>query len=190
MLAERVFTPWVDMAAAIKEAGIPLLSLESGRPLNEFDVIGFSLGYELTYTNVLNMLHLAGIPLLASRRDDSQPLIIAGGSCALNPEPMADFIDLFIIGEAEELLPELINCLRNGKARTASKKELLRKPPPSPYHVPAFFDVAYNADGTVKSIEPNAKEAIRPSGGWWCHNCRRRDHPIVPYIELSTTAAP
>ena len=95
VLAERAYAPWVDMAAAMREVAIPLFSLESRRPLNEFDIIGFSLGYELTYTNVLNMLDLAQIPVLASERNDSHPLVIAGGSGALNPEPMSDFIDFF-----------------------------------------------------------------------------------------------
>jgi radical SAM superfamily enzyme YgiQ (UPF0313 family) len=115
VLAERVFAPWLDMAAAIQAAGIPLLSLESQHPLNEFDVVGFSLGYELSYTNVLNMLHLGRIPVLAGERNDDHPIVIAGGSCVLNPEPMADFIDFFVIGDAEELLPRLIDCLRAWK---------------------------------------------------------------------------
>ena len=97
VLAERVYAPWVDMEAAMRHRNIPLFSLETRHPLKDFDVLGFSLGYELTYTNVLNMLDLAQIPVLASERNDSYPLIIAGGSCSLNPEPMADFIDVFII---------------------------------------------------------------------------------------------
>ncbi|MEE9521071.1 MAG: B12-binding domain-containing radical SAM protein, partial [Dehalococcoidales bacterium] len=109
VLAERVFAPWVDMAEIMLASGIPLSTLESRHPLKDFDIIGFSLGYELTYTNILNMLHLAGIPLLASERDDSHPVIIAGGSGALNPEPMADFIDLFVVGDGEEVLLELID---------------------------------------------------------------------------------
>ena len=102
VLAERVYAPWVDMEAVLRARGIPLASLESKRPLKDFDIIGFSLGYELTYTNVLNMLHLAQIPVLAVERDDSYPLVIAGGTCTLNPEPMADFIDFFVIGDGEE----------------------------------------------------------------------------------------
>ena len=160
VLAERVFTSWTDMAAAIKEAGSSLLSLESGHPLGEFDVVGFSLGYELTYSNVLNMLHLASIPLLASQRDDSHPLVIAGGSCSLNPEPMSDFIDMFIVGEAEELLPELVNCLRDSKKQNLSRTETLRRAAAFPgIYVPSFYDVSYNADGSVKSVTPNTKEA-------------------------------
>ena len=108
VLAERVFAPWVDMAAAIKKAGILLQSLESGHPLNEFDIVGFSLGYELSYTNILNMLSLAGIPPLSFERTEEHPLVIAGGNCTLNPEPMADFIDFFVIGDVEEVLPILL----------------------------------------------------------------------------------
>ncbi len=113
VLAERVFAPWVDMAAAMREAKIPLFSLESRTPLRKFDVLGFSLGHELTYTNILNMLDLAGIPLMASDRDASHPLIIAGGSGALNPEPMADFIDFFVIGDGEEVILEIVEQLRD-----------------------------------------------------------------------------
>ena len=113
VLAERVYTPWPDMAATMKNAGIPLFSLESKRPLKDFDIIGFSLGYELTYTNVLNMLHLAEIPILADERDDSHPVVIAGGSCVLNPEPMSNFIDFFVIGEGEEVLLELLDTFRD-----------------------------------------------------------------------------
>ena len=103
VIAERVFAPWVDMEAVMQTRGIPLFSLESKHPLKDFDIIGFSLDYELTYTNMLNMLHLAQIPVLASERNDSHPVIIAGGNCALNPEPMANFIDVFVLGDGEEV---------------------------------------------------------------------------------------
>ncbi len=160
VLAERVFAPWPDMAAAIKEAGIPLLSLESRRPLGEFDVIGFSLGYELTFTNVLNMLHLAQIPVFAAERNEDQPLVIAGGSCVLNPEPMADFIDLFVIGEAEEMLAQLTECLLRWKREGLSKEELLKEAAAIPgVYVPAFYDVEYDKDGLVRSINPNTPSA-------------------------------
>jgi len=186
VLAERVFAPWPDMAAAITEAGIPLLSLESKHPLNEFDVVGFTLGYELTFTNVLNMLHLSHIPLLAAERDDSHPLVIAGGSCVLNPEPMADFIDLFVIGEAEELLTELIACLRKWKREGLSKEELLKEAAAIPgIYVPGLYKVEYDADGLVKSISPTAAEASP--------TIKRRivaelpppvTDPVVPFIEV------
>ena len=186
VLAERVFAPRVDMAAAITQAGIPLLSLESKHPLGEFDVIGFSLGYELTFTNVLNMLHLAHIPVLAAERNEEHPLVIAGGSCVLNPEPMADFIDLFVIGEAEELLAELVACLRKWKLEGLRKEELLKEAAAIPgVYVPGFYNVEYDADGLIKSITPNIAEA-RPT-------LKRQivselpptvTDPVVPFVEV------
>ena len=186
VLAERVFAPWVDMAAEIKAAGIPLFSLESKRPLKEFDVIGFSLGYELTYTNVLNILHLAEIPLLASERNDSQPIVIAGGSCALNPEPMADFIDFFVVGDGEEVLLELVDSYRDWKRKGASKEGLLRQVAAIPgIYVPSLYQVEYHTDGLLKSITPTVPQA-KPT-------IQRRivdqlpppaTKPIVPYIEV------
>ena len=113
--AERVFSPWIDLETKMHAHSVLLSSLESNTPLRDFDIIGFSLGYELTYTNVLNMLDLAEIPVLASERDVFHPLVIAGGSGALNPEPMSDFIDLFVIGDGEEVLPELTDSFRSWK---------------------------------------------------------------------------
>jgi radical SAM family uncharacterized protein len=186
VLAERFFAPWVDMEAALRAAGLPLLSLESRHPLKDFDVIGFSLDYELTYTNVLNILDLARIPVLAAERDDSQPIIIAGGSCCLNPEPMSDFIDFFVIGEGEEVLPELVDCLRWWKKSQASKKELLQEAAKIPgVYVPGFYKVEYESDGLVKSIIPTAAPAKAV--------IERRivaklpppvTRPVVPYIEV------
>ena len=186
VLAERVFTPWPDMAAQLHAGGVPLSSLESKRPLKDFDIIGFSLGYELTYTNVLNMLHLAQIPLLASERNDSHPIVIAGGSCALNPEPMADFIDCFVIGDGEEVILELVRSFRDWKCEGAHKKELLRRLATIPgIYVPSLYRVEYEASGIFKSITPTVTEAS-PS-------IRRRivtklplppTRPVVPYIEV------
>ena len=188
VLAERAFAPWVDMDAAMREADIPLFSLETRHPLREFDIIGFSLGYELTYTNVLNMLDLAGIPVLAEARNDSHPLIIAGGSCALNPEPMADFIDLFVIGDAEEVLFELLDSYRKQQhpSRKAIKEELLHQMATIPgIYVPSLYQVAYQPDGRVKSITPTVAEASA--------TIQRRivsklpppvTRPVIPYIEV------
>ncbi|MFC1847289.1 TIGR03960 family B12-binding radical SAM protein [Chloroflexota bacterium] len=188
VLAERTYAPWVDMAAAMREADIPLFSLESGHPLKEFDIIGFSLGYELTYTNVLNMLDLAQIPVLASERDDSHPLVIAGGTCAINPEPMADFIDFFVIGDGEEVLLELLDSFRKWKLseKNASKENLLRQVATiSGIYVPSLYHVEYQADGLLKSITPTVPEA-KPT-------IQRRivtelpppvTKPVVPYIEV------
>jgi len=187
-LAERVFTPWPDMEAILRARGIPLLSLESKHPLKDFDIIGFSLGYELTYTNVLNMLDLAQIPVLASERGDSQPIIIAGGSCALNPEPMADFIDLFVIGDGEEVLLELLDSFRDWKqqGKKAPREELFHQVATIPgIYVPSLYQVEYQADGLFKSITPTVAQA-RPT-------IQRRmvtklpyppTKPVVPYIEI------
>lgn len=125
VIAERVYAPWVDMEALLRQHDTPLFSLETKHPLRDFDIIGFSLGYELSYTNVLNMLDLAQIPLLGHQRSASYPLIIAGGSCALNPEPMTDFIDLFVIGEAEETILELIEILRACKTNKRDRKSVV-----------------------------------------------------------------
>ncbi|MDD5510234.1 MAG: TIGR03960 family B12-binding radical SAM protein [Dehalococcoidales bacterium] len=185
VLAERVYAPWPDMEAAMRKQGIPLFSLESKRPLRDFDIIGFSLGYELTYTNVLNMLHLAGIPVLAAERDSSYPLVIAGGCCALNPEPMSDFIDLFVIGEGEEVVPEMLDSLREGKLNGASKESLLRRLAAIPgIYVPGLYQVQYDVSGLFKEISPTTAEASP--------RVERRivgklppppTHPVVPYLE-------
>jgi len=163
-LAERVYAPWVDMGEEMRRASIPLFSLESRRPMKEFDIIGFSLGYELTYTNVLNMLDLAGIPVFASERDDSYPLIIAGGSCAFNAEPMAEFIDLFVLGEGEEVLLELLETFRRWKLEGSHRKqELLRELALIPgIYVPSLYSVDYNDDGTISQIKPTSPE-VSPS---------------------------
>lgn len=158
VLAERAFAPWVDMEAAMRANRRPLTSLENKRPLQEFDIIGFSLGYELSYTNVLNMLDLAGIPVLAAERKDTHPLIIAGGTNALNPEPMADFIDAFIIGDGEDVILEFIDVYRQVKA--AGKPTLLHRLAEIPgVYVPSLYEVEYDSDGFIKSFAPNAVEA-------------------------------
>ena len=187
VLSERAFAPWVDMAAEMRSAGIPLFSLESRRPLTDFDVIGFSLGYELTYTNVLDILSLAGIPLQSTERDETHPLIIAGGSCALNPEPMSDFIDLFVIGDGEEVLLELLDTIRDWKRAGKTKEQMLHQAAAiEGIYVPGFYRVDYQADGTVKCITPTVPEA-KPS-------IQRRvvsslsppvTRPVVPYIEVT-----
>ncbi len=188
VLAERVYAPWVDMAEKMREHGIPLFSLESKRPLKDFDLIGFSLGYELTYTNVLNMLDLAGIPVFSSEREDSNPVVIAGGSGVLNPEPMADFIDFFVVGDGEEVVLELLAAVRNWKSdgKRAPRENLLRQVAKIPgIYVPRFYHVDYHADGTLKSFNPTVPEA-KPA-------ITRRlieklpppvTRPVVPYIEV------
>jgi radical SAM family uncharacterized protein len=159
-LAERVFAPWADMAAQMRASDTPLFSLESRRPLGDFDIIGFSLGYELTYTNVLNMLDLAQIPLLASERNDSEPMVIAGGTCALNPEPMADFIDLFVIGDGEEALLDMLVIFRQGKKAGARKGDILPELAAIPgIYAPSLYRVTYQQNGFFASIAPVSPKA-------------------------------
>ncbi len=152
---ERVFAPWGDMEDELRRTGLPLYGLESGDPIRDFDVVGFSLGYEMAYTGVLDMLDLAGLPVRAADRDEHHPLVIAGGSCAYNPEPLAAFVDVFSIGEGEEALPELVECCRKGKAEGWSRKELLRRLAQIPgMYVPSLYTVTYREDGTLASFTP------------------------------------
>lgn len=154
---ERVFLPDIDMQGILRSKRIPLFSLESKVALREFDFIGFCLSYELDYTNILGILDLAGIPLLAKERDAGLPLVIAGGACMSNPEPLADFIDLFLIGEAEEALLEIIEVYRKCRAsramRYAPKEDILKELARiEGVYVPSFYNVEYNEDGSVKKF--------------------------------------
>ncbi len=154
---ERVYAPWVDMEELMREHGLPLAAHESGDPVSEFDIVAFTLQYEMCYTNVLNMLDLAGIPLRADARGEDAPIVIGGGPCAYNPEPVADFFDCFSIGEGEEHLVELTRLLIKMKdegrySREAFLLEAARTVPGT--YVPSLYAVEYNADGTVKSYAP------------------------------------
>jgi radical SAM family uncharacterized protein len=157
MLAERVFSPWTDMEDLMRRDDIPLFSLENKRPVRDFDLLGISLPYEQLYTNVLNLLDLAGIPVLSTERDESYPVVIAGGHAAYNPEPMSDFIDAFVIGEGEEIIVEIARTLQGmrGSTRTAQLKALAGI---QGVYVPRFYDVTYHADGTVAAVQPNTPE--------------------------------
>jgi radical SAM family uncharacterized protein len=183
VLAERVFAPWTDMEDLLRKNNIPLFSLESRKPLGEFDIIGFSLGYELTYTTMLNMLDLAGIPLFSRQRNESHPLVIAGGSCALNPEPSSDFIDLFIIGDAEVTLAPFIDIYRKHKG---NRQDLLRYAAGLPgVYVPAFYTPHYNEDGTFAGITPCGSEAALPVKRQFVTSLPHPvTNPVVPFIEV------
>jgi len=160
MLCERVFMPWVDMKALMEQENVPLFSMENRRSLNEFDVVGFTLQYEMSYTNVLAMLKLGGIPLLREERVEDTPIIVAGGPCAFNPEPLADFIDAFMVGDGEEQIIELNRIIMNGRAEGASRMTILKRlAGVRGVYVPALYDVVYNEDGTIASMKPNCEEA-------------------------------
>jgi radical SAM family uncharacterized protein len=157
VLAERVYTPWMDMEQAMRTSGVPLYTLETRHPLHEFDIVGFTLPYELNYTNALTMLNLGGIPLLAERRDDSHPLVFGGGSGTYNGEPLAAFFDLFVVGEGEEVILDLLQLYRE---RGSSKEEYLaRAAEINGVYVPSFYDVRYHDDGTVAEISPTHPRA-------------------------------
>ena len=152
---ERVYAPWIDMEEKMRENGIPLYALESGDPLTEFDFIGFTLQYELSYSNVLNMLDLGGIPLKSADRKELFNIVVAGGPCAANAEPIADFIDLFFIGEGEEVDLDVMDLYKACRAEGVSKAEFLRRAAQiQGVYVPSLYEISYNADGTVAAVTP------------------------------------
>ncbi len=152
---ERVFAPWIDMEEQLRDAHLDLYALESGDSLREFDILGFTLQYELSYSNILNMLDMSGIPLLASQREGLKNLVVAGGPCACNPEPLADFVDLFFLGEGEEIDKELILLYRKCKQENVGKQEFLIQAAQIPgVYVPSLYDVKYKENGTISSVTP------------------------------------
>ena len=153
---ERAFMPWVDMKEQMETLHIPLYCLESKDPLRAFDIVGFSLEYELCYTNVLAMLELSGIPLRAADRDERWPLIIAGGPCVCNAEPMADFFDVMQLGEGEQMLQDICACVEKGKKAGWNKEQLLAALAGIPgVYVPSFYDESYEEDGRIRAVTPN-----------------------------------
>ncbi len=152
---ERVFAPWTDMEEELRKADMPLFALESGDALADFDVIGFTLQYELSYSNVLNMLDLGKVPLRSRDREKLTPLVIGGGPCACNPEPLADFFDIFLPGEGEEVTNELLDLLLVHKEKGSTKLEFLREAAKiEGVYVPAFYTVEYHDDGTIAAVTP------------------------------------
>ena len=153
--AERVFAPWPDMEQQMKVAGVRLATLESATPLADCDIIGFTLQYELSYTNILNMLQLGGIPMLAADRDESHPLVIAGGPCAYNPEPLAVFFDAVLLGDGEEAVLEIAEVVRSAKRQCENRPQLLaRLSRIEGVYIPSFFEPDYAADGRISAIVP------------------------------------
>ena len=158
---ERVFAPWEDMEREMRTHDMRLFALESGDEVRDFDILGFTLQYELSYSNIVNMLDLAGIPVLAKDRDETCPIIYGGGPCAYNPEPIADIFDFFMLGEGEDQVHETMEVLKAWKREgKKSKRELLKRLLDiGGIYVPSFYDVEYNEDGTVKSVTPNDPKA-------------------------------
>lgn len=156
---ERVFAPWIDMEKKMREKNIPLFSLETKDPVNKFDLIGFTLQYEMTYTNIINMLDLAQIPIYSSERNENDPIIIAGGPCAYNPEPLADFVDLIVLGDGEEVIDEILDLYKNKKINGVTRQDFLRSATKiEGVYVPQFYKPSYNDDGTISEITPISQE--------------------------------
>ena len=187
-LCERVFSPWVDMAALMRAEGVPLFTLESRAPVRDFDLLGITLQYEMSFSNILEALDLAGIPLRSAEREDG-PFVICGGPCAFNPEPLAPFVDLFVLGDGEESTHQTIDAYKRWKASGLPRGEYLRMAAQIPgVYVPSFYDVSYNADGTVASIAPRegtgAPEMVYKA---LVNDLTRASYPetlIVPYGEV------
>jgi radical SAM family uncharacterized protein len=183
---ERVFAPWVDMEEKMRKTGVPLFSLETKEPIKNFDMIGFTLQYEMSYTNIINMLDLAGIPILSKDREDI--FVVGGGPCAYNPEPLADVFDFFVLGEGEEVLNEILNVYAGWKKQGRSRVEFLEEIARiEGVYVPQFYDVVYNEDGTVKEVTPNNKHAKATVKKCIIKNMDEVYYPtklIVPYMEV------
>lgn len=188
--AERVYAPWIDMEAKMRERHIPLRTLETKKTLKECDIVGFTLQYELSYTNILNMLDLGGVPVLAAERTEEDPLVIVGGPCVYNPEPLADFFDFAIIGEGEEVMAEVMEAYkawkRAGKpgGRQAFLQEVVKI---SGIYVPSFYEVEYNENLTVKEVRPvnaNAPAVVYKRVVRDMNSVDFPTSPIVPFGEI------
>lgn len=184
---ERVFAPDVDMEEQMRKNNVPLFALESGDYIKDFDIIGFTLMYELCYTNVLNMLDLAGIPLYSKDRDELTPVICCGGPCACNPEPIADFMDIVFLGDGEESTNEVLDLLKYCKQNGLSKKEFLLKAKDiTGVYVPSFYEDSYNDDGTLKELKAtnNAPQSVKKSIVSDMNKCYYPKEFVVPFINI------
>ena len=190
-LAERAFVPWIDMETALRKTELPLYSLESKRALLDFDLVAVSLPYESLYTNFLNALDLAGIPLYSADREDSHPLVIAGGHATFNPEPVAPFLDAVVIGEGEEVMVEILDALAELPQRSTRKEKLERLAALEGLYIPSFYEPAYHPDGTFSHLEknnPSAPDTIRKRIVGKLPPPPLK--PIVPYIDTVHNRAP
>jgi radical SAM family uncharacterized protein len=185
---ERVFAPWPDMEKEMREAGVPLFALESGDGIASFDIIGFTLQYEMCYTNVLNMLDLAGLPLRSADRGEGTPLVIAGGPCAFNPEPLWEFVDCFVLGDGEEAICDIVDLYKKNKNVGKAKAELLRELAlVRGVYVPRFYDADYHDDGTVRSIRsnlPDIPSVVQKSIVEDLDAAHWPEKPVVPFLEI------
>lgn len=186
---ERVYSPWLDLDKIMREEKIPLFALESQDPVKDFDFMGITIQYEMCYTNILQMLDLAQFPLLASERGEEHPIVIGGGPCTYNPEPLADFFDIFYIGEGETRYEDLISVYKECKSQKLGREEFLRRAARIPgMYVPRFYDVFYNEDNTIKAFLPNEKGipmSITKEVEMDVTNTYYPMKPVVPYIKVT-----
>ena len=186
---ERVYSPWVDLDAVMREKNIPLFALESQEPVKDFDFLGITLQYEMCYTNILQVLDLAQIPLIAKKRTKEHPFVIGGGPCAYNPEPIADFFDMFYIGEGETVYDDLMDAYKEWKKTDESRVDFLKKAAQiEGIYVPQFYDVTYHEDGTIRSFEPIVPEApkkVLKQVERDMSDTFYPEKPLVPYIKVT-----
>ncbi|MFQ9978035.1 TIGR03960 family B12-binding radical SAM protein [Clostridium cadaveris] len=185
---ERSYAPWPDMEKLMRENNIPLYTLETKDSLKEFDILGFSLQYEMSYTNILNMLNMSGITIRASERGEDEPIVMAGGPCAYNPEPLHDVIDFFELGEGEEVMNDVLDVYKEFKEQKKSKKEFLREISKiRGVYVPSLYEVTYNEDGTIKEFKPKYDDVPKTVKKRFITNFDRVSFPdkfLVPYTEI------
>ena len=186
---ERVYSPWVDLDQIMREEQIPLFALESQDPIRDFDFLGITIQYEMCYTNILQILDLSGIPLFARDRDDSVPIVIGGGPCTYNPEPLAEFFDLFYIGDGETVYGKLLDAYKENCKACGSRKDFLEKAAQiEGIYVPGFYDVSYKEDGTIASFtpsNPHAKTVIQKQMVKDLSNTYYPQAPVVPFIKVT-----
>ena len=186
---ERVYSPWLDLDKVLKEKKIPLFALESQDPVRDFDFLGITIQFEMCYTNILQILDLSRIPLHAADRTEEDPIVIGGGPCAYNPEPLAEFFDIFYIGEGEAVYDELLDTYKEWKKSGASRKDFLRQAARiEGLYVPQFYDVTYHSDGTIESFAPNdpsAPERVRKQVVMDVTDASYPMKPVVPYIKAT-----
>ena len=187
---ERVFSPWTDLDKVMREENIPLFALESQDPVRDFDFLGITLGYEMCYTNVLQVLDLSHMHLLAKDREEDEPIVVGGGACAYNPEPLAEFFDLFYIGEGETVYDALFDAYKANKKAGGTRQDFLLKAAQIPgIYVPSLYEVTYKEDGTIASFTP-VKEGVPEkvqkqvvtdmAAGY-----RTIEAPVVPFIKAT-----
>lgn len=190
---ERVYSPWVDLDRIMREQHIPLFALESQDPVRDFDFLGITLQYEMCYTNILQILDLAGIPLLSEERGQEDPFVIGGGPCSYNPEPIADFFDMFYIGEGETVYFDLMDTYKNWKKSGEDRQAFLRKAAQIPgIYVPQFYEASYHEDGTLadfRPIVPEAPEKIKKQVESALSETFYPEAPLVPYIKVTQERA-